>query len=102
MPQEADAELVNISMTGLLAETMARLAVGSPVQVHFVGRFSPALVDGRIARCEVACMGRDGFLRYNIAVEFDAPIALDEAVEPVPPALDAPEAPSVKAVRNRW
>lgn len=94
LPGGAEASLVNISPTGLLAESTSKLPVGSSVQVQIAGGFSPASVAGRIARCEVAAMGRDGLLRYHIAVEFDSPIALDKP-KPEPP-------PIPQGVRNRW
>jgi hypothetical protein len=104
LPQGATASLVNISTTGLLAESAARLQVGSAVRVQFDGHFSPRSVVGRVARCEVAVMGLDGLLQYYIAVEFDAPIALDgEVVESreAPPPTRIPT-PTPKAIRNRW
>lgn len=107
-PHGAEASLVNISTTGLLAECTVRLKVASPVQVLFEGGFSPSSVAGRVARCEVASMGRDGVLRYHIGVEFSAPIVLDEApaqpvrpeAEPLPPPPHPTPVP--QAVRNRW
>ena len=96
MPHDVVGELVNISETGLLTESTARLQIDSAVTVHFVGGFSPATVTGRVARCQVAVMGLDGLLRYATAIEFDAPIQLDgEVVEGV-------EATPAKPVRNRW
>jgi hypothetical protein len=96
LPLGAEATLVNISTTGLLSESTARLPVGSPVTAQFRGAFSPASVVGRVVRCEVAAMGHDGLLRYAIAVEFASPIPLDEdsSAQPVP----APSQPA----RNRW
>jgi hypothetical protein len=96
LPHDAEASLVNISPTGLLAESSARLLVGSSVKIVFQGGFLPATVGGRVARCEVAAMGRDGLLRYHLAIEFDDALALDAAVKEVPP-------PPVSAkVTNRW
>ena len=96
-PHRASAQLVNISTTGLLAESTAKVTVGSAVTVGFEGGFTPSTVPGRIVRCEVAAMGRDGMLRYHVAVEFDKPISLDGAAQPEP----APVTTS-KPVRNRW
>jgi len=94
LPQDAAATLVNISSTGLLAESFAKVQVGAYVTVAIDGGFSPSIVSGRAVRCEVAVMGRDGLLRYHTAVEFDTPIRLDRA--------DAgPPAPTPH-VRNRW
>jgi hypothetical protein len=96
LPQGATASLVNISTTGLLAESAARLQVGAAVRVQFEGRFAPTVVAGRVARCEVAVMGLDGLLQYYIGVEFDAPLALDGEV------TERREAPPPRAIRNRW
>ena len=96
-PPGAEVALVNISPTGLLAESPSKLRVGSPVEVQFQGQFIPPSVTGRVVRCEVAVMERDGLLRYHIGIEFDAPLNLADSVpdRPVTPAV-AP------AVRNRW
>ena len=95
-PPGAEASVVNISATGVLSETAAKYRVGSPVQVQFEGNFAKRTVDGRVVRCEVATMGRDGVLRYHVAIEFDAPIPLEE-----PGAANAAPPPPA-GVRNRW
>lgn len=96
LPSGAKVSLVNISPTGLLAESATRLLVGSAVQVVFEGGFSPASAPGRVVRCEVAVMGRDGLLRYHLAIKYDSPIALDDEVEEPAPA------PVPQDARNRW
>ena len=95
-PPGVEASVVNISATGVLAETAAKYRVGSPVQVQFEGQFAVRGADGRIVRCEVAAMGRDGVLRYHVAIEFDAPIPLHETG-----AVDAAPPPPA-GIRNRW
>jgi len=97
LPQNAPATLVNISSTGLLAETVARLTVGSTTTVALEGGFTPATVSGRVVRCEVAVMGRDGMLRYHLGLECDSPLAIDEGAG----AAAAPGATPPTA-RNRW
>jgi hypothetical protein len=92
--QGATAQLVNMSPTGLLAETAAKLLVGTPTVVAFEGGFTPATVAGRVVRCEVAVMTRDGELRYHIAVEFDSTLHFDEAEDTAP--VPSPH------LRNRW
>ncbi|MBI4266263.1 MAG: PilZ domain-containing protein [Acidobacteria bacterium] len=95
LPQRSKATLVNISATGLLAESSARMVVGSRATVLFEGEFTPGLVAGRVVRSEVAVVGHDGLLRYHIAIEFDSPLRLnDEPTEG--------EGPAAEAVRNRW
>jgi hypothetical protein len=112
-PHGAEAKLVDISTSGLLAECTSRLKVGSSVAVLFEGGFASASVVGRIARCAVAAMGRDGVLRYHVGISFNKPIVLDDEPQSAPseeaaPGIDPAEAidalpqPVVAAVRNRW
>jgi hypothetical protein len=96
MPDGAEASLLNISPTGLLAESGTRQRVGAGVEVVFQGGFEPSTVTGRVARCEVALMGRDGSLKYHIAMEFDALLELDGE------ARRRASAPAQREVRNRW
>ena len=126
-PHGADAKLINISTSGLLAECSSRLNVGSTVAVLFEGKFSESSVVGRIARCEVSTMGKDGVLRYHLGIDFNKPINLDryvtpaatesaappdakpaeassqgEAPRPRPVAVPSPAAAAAVVVRNRW
>jgi hypothetical protein len=102
LPNGGQATLVNISPTGLLAESASRLQVGSSVQILFVGGFSPAIASGRVARCEVAAMGRDGLLRYHLAIEFDSTLPLEPMREEDPEKEEVAPAPVSRGVRNRW
>lgn len=118
-PHGAGAKLVNISASGLLTECTSRVKIGSTVAVLFEGDFPVQSIVGRIVRSEVASMGRDGVLRYHVAIAFNQPLAADvlPASTPAPAAsapanpLDAPDpiaaiaasvAPAPVAVRNRW
>jgi len=125
-PHGADATLINISTSGLLAECSSRLKVGSTVAVLFEGNFSESSVVGRIARCEVSTMGKDGVLRYHLGIDFNKPINLDkyiapadataapgeathaaapahtESARPRPVPVPSPAAAAPVAVRNRW
>lgn len=115
MPQGAAATLVNISASGVLAECALRLKVDTPVQVAFEGTFVPKSAAGRVARCEVAAMGRDGMIRYHLGIAFTEPIPFEASAPPparveaasgpsatfVPPAPPA-AVPASPAVRNRW
>jgi hypothetical protein len=101
-PIGGDATLLNISLSGLLARCASRVAPGMSVKVAFEGTLRPALVEGRVARCEVAGIARNGAIQYHVGVAFNQPISLPDADEaPV-------EAPAVSAVadveeaRNRW
>ena len=100
-PPGSEAGLVNISATGVLASSPTKLRVGFVLRVQFEGGFSPQFVDGRVVRCEVAMMERDGLLRYHIAIEFDTPIVLEQATA-VPTAAATPAPAAAPKVRNRW
>jgi len=104
LPHGAEASLVNISTTGLLAESAARLQVGSSVKIVFAGGFVPTSVAGRVARCEIAAMDRDGTLRYNLAIEFDAALTLDEEPQKLDAEPEAPLSPTTvtSVAKNRW
>jgi hypothetical protein len=82
-----DVTLVNISITGLLAECSERLKPGRAVTISFEGTFEPRTVEARVARCAVSSMGKDGRLRYHVGISFAKPIRLD-AVREVGAELD--------------
>ena len=96
LPHRTEALLVNMSPSGLLVETVEKYRVGAAVVMLFEGGFTPSTASGRVVRCEVAVMGRDGVLRYHIAIEFDAPLDLGDAVDESAPA------PASTEIRNRW
>lgn len=93
-PHGAEAVLINISETGLLAECHERLKPGSAVTAVFEGTFTPSSIDGRVARTVVSAMGKDGRLRYHVGVQFTKRCPLDI---PVPPAVEEPAAADVPA-----
>jgi hypothetical protein len=116
-PHGADATLVNISQTGLLAECRERIQPGSNVTLAIEGTFTPQSIAGRVVRNSVSSLGADGRLRYHIAIGFNQRIPLEDEGPPVemaPPSVDPaestsidPAAPAVPAVppvqlRNRW
>jgi hypothetical protein len=117
-PHGADATLVNISQTGLLAECRERIQPGSNVTLTIEGTFAPQSIAGRVVRNSVSSLGADGRLRYHIAIGFNQRIPLEyegPPVEAAPPSVDpaastaiVPAAPTVPAVpppvplRNRW
>ncbi len=125
-PAGGDSSLVNISSSGVLVECSSRLVPKTQLTVHFEGTFCPASVEGRVARCQVAGIGRDGALRYHIGIAFAQPIPLDidaarppsvvsaQPPPPEPPQVTAPvsavapeAAPAPASVRpaarrNRW
>ena len=99
LPEHAPATLVNMSRTGLLAESAMRCRVGADITLLFEGGFEPGTVTGRVARCEVAVMGPDGLLRYHVGVEFDALLEFDDDDDTQ--RIDAP-APRLTKNINRW
>jgi len=125
-PTGGDATLVNISSSGVLVECDSRVAPRTLLTVRFLGTFSPASAEGRVARCLVAGIGKDGAIRYHIGIAFTQLIPFDvEDVpatsvsstqpslpqppqEPAPLPQVVPEATTVyisldsEPVRNRW
>jgi hypothetical protein len=82
-----DADILNISNTGLLVENKTRLPIGSTVNVRVQGSAVMGL-EGHIVRSRVSAIHRDGTLSYETAIEFDQPQSID-GVEPATPAQRA-------------
>ncbi len=80
-PYGAEATLVNISATGLLAECGVPLKIGNFVKVVFEGARAPRPVEGRVVRISVASMASSG-VRYNVGVAFKVPIDLEGEAAP--------------------
>jgi hypothetical protein len=107
---EVAATLVNLSATGVLVECASRLLPGAVRKVHFDGTFSPASIEGRVVRCEVAGIATDGSLRLHVGVAFTAPITLpneagdgaDARAAAPTTTSPAPEAVAAPVLRNRW
>ena len=109
-------QLINISATGLLMESLARYAPGGAVTVHFEGTIDTKQIKGRIVRCQVSAIGEKGALHYQTAVVFKGRVrlAVDEAnraAEPdrrgaeaeVAAESDLPAAPNdPPELMNRW
>jgi hypothetical protein len=98
-PHGAEASLVNISTTGLLAECAVRLKTGSTVTVQFEGTFTPATVQGRVARCSVSRVSNTGMLIYHVGLAFDEAIRLPEELERAEAAMVETPAPAAAAVQ---
>jgi len=118
-PHGTEATLLNISASGALVECTSRIRLGTAVTTVFEGTFSPATIEGRVARSSVANVSKKGVLQYHIGIAFNNLIAIGvpaavepgraaaitqpEASEPVgatPPAQTAAPVPPI--VRNRW
>ena len=86
-----DADILNISNTGLLVENKTRLPVGSTVNIRVQG--SPAMgLEGHIVRSRVSAIHRDGSLTYETAIEFERPQPVDGADTSPAPARGAARA----------
>lgn len=105
-PYGAEATLVNISTSGLLAECGVPLKVGNFVNVFFEGALAPRPAEGRVVRICVASMASSG-VRYNIGIAFKVPIVLeDEAASPRadsrPAGVETASPPEAPVLVNRW
>ena len=107
-PFGAEAMLVNISASGLLAESRTPLKIGNLVKVIFEGTFAPKPADGRVVRICVASMAPSG-VRYNIGLVFNAPLNLEDQVAPQSHADKKPATgaigsgpPEPSPLVNRW
>ena len=94
-PHGTEATLMNISASGILVECVSRLRLGTAVTTVFDGTFSPATIEGRVARSSVANVSKKGVLQYHIGIAFNKPIVLQAA--PVAAAIRQPEAPAASA-----
>lgn len=106
-PPGVEVTLVNISATGTLVDCPRRLNPGADVTVFFDGTLDPPSVPGRVVRCSVAAIGKEGVLRYQVGIEFSRRIELDEATRPAAETPDVPlptetPAPPSPVLRNRW
>jgi hypothetical protein len=80
-----DADILNISNTGLLVENKSRLPIGSTVNVRVEGSAVMG-IEGHIVRSRVSAIHRDGTLSYETAIEFDHPQTIDgSGAEPARP-----------------
>ena len=80
-PYGAEATLVNISTSGLLAECGVPLKIGNFVKVFFEGTVAPPPAEGRVVRICVASMASTG-VRYNIGIAFKVPIDFEGEAAP--------------------
>jgi hypothetical protein len=107
-PPGVAATLVNLSTSGALVECTSRPLPGTLLTVHFAGTFTPAAIEGRVVRCEVAGIAANGSLRYHLGLAFSTSLALpvaaedDAAAGEAAPTLPPPASVAEPILRNRW
>jgi hypothetical protein len=86
------AELLNVSDSGLLVESKTRLSTGAKVLITLNGR-EPKRLTGRVVRCQVCAIHRDGTMTYQTALALDQPSGLESslAVQSTAGAAASPE-----------
>ena len=70
-----ELRVLNVSSSGVLAESGIRLLPGTHVDVHLLTSTGRVLVRSRVARCYVAILEPDA-VRYRAALAFDRHIAI--------------------------
>ncbi len=105
-PPGFSATIINISASGLLAEWGLPLPIGQAVTVAFEGASTPRTVAALVVRSSIVSTTSGG-LRYQVALAFNAPIALEGASTPKTSA-DREGAPATSGqaspndIVNRW
>ena len=84
------AELLNVSESGLLVEGKTRLSTGSKVLITLTGR-EPKRLTGRVVRCQVCAIHRDGTMTYQTALALDQPAGLENVAESPAAVVDRSE-----------
>jgi len=79
LPWGSEVELVDVSRTGVLVETMARMTPGTLVDLEFLGRDLTTTVPSRILRTTVAHVDRLG-VRYRVAAAFTRDFGLLDSI----------------------
>jgi CheY-like chemotaxis protein len=75
MPGGAEAELVNISRTGLLLECASKVSPGVMLELQLRGMGQNRVVMARFVRSDIARVDRFG-VRYHAAAQFEEPLAM--------------------------
>jgi hypothetical protein len=106
------AELLNVSETGLLVESKTRLSTGAKVLITLTGK-EPKRLTGRVVRCQVCAIHRDGTMTYQTALALDQPAGLENiavdspaitaaAREPETPREAVPAPSAAPRLVNQW
>jgi CheY-like chemotaxis protein len=85
LPSGFDLHLINISSTGLLVESQARIPMGTTTNFDLWGPYRKMSVPGRIVRSDVGVVDSSG-VRYHAAAVFEHPI---DTMMPAEQAIDA-------------
>jgi len=83
-----EVTVVNVSNTGLLVESAARLLPGTHLDVHVVTRDGRVLVRSRITRAYVSALEAEA-IRYRGALAFDRVVDTSAIGYSIPDALSA-------------
>jgi CheY-like chemotaxis protein len=75
MPGGREAELVNISRTGLLLESASKVSPGATLELQLSGMDQNCVVKARFVRSDIARVDRFG-VRYHAAAQFEMPLAM--------------------------
>jgi len=85
-----------------MARCQKRLAPGVTVTITVAGTFTPNVIKGRVARCEVGGIGKDGAINYKIGISFGEPVSLPDEDRAPAEGPGIVEAVSEPTVENRW
>ena len=83
-----------------MARSANRVAPEVVVNVVFEGTFTPASIQGRVSRCEVAAIGENGAIHYNVGITFDQPITFPDDDDLAEATAEVQE--ESLTLRNRW
>ena len=77
-----EAQIVNISTGGILIECRAQWPPDALVDLQIVSARTVVETRGRVVRCELAGVDRNGAATYHVALEFLELFPLDAAAPP--------------------
>jgi len=100
LPRGIDVQLLNISASGALVATSARVALGSPTEFRLYGSDTRLVVPARFVRVEVATVDPVRGVEYHAAAAFDTPVDLLDA-QPRPAGVSSSE-PTLRYCTNSW
>jgi hypothetical protein len=84
-------ELINVSETGALVETRARVTTGTAVALC-IGGPKPQRIQSRVVRSQVCAIHRDSTMTYQIGLTFDEAVRIEGLPPDIPVVASAPTA----------